>query len=315
MQQRMRVGTDVVFRELVMSGAGPYQGNVTGSLVQYFAAILPRRVGDLTPDPTTGPGSFKDDRITLVYVPNTYSQTSIAHSMPPNSVEMKVTQQNNCPDKDPLCGFRDGMKVIIFDTSGSGNFDLFNITKVQDDAIHLQHRGQDLNYNYALGSQIMQMVSNTYYLDSQTHQLMQYDGTSTETPLVDNVVGLKFEYFGDPNPPKQPKPPLGTANCLYSDTGVALLPTLALTDGSLAALTEDILTDGPYCGRGDTEFDADLLRVRKVRVTLRMQVANATLRGTGPLFTNPGTAVGGAKYVPDYSVSFDVSPRNLNLTR
>jgi hypothetical protein len=46
-----------------------------------------------------------------------------------------------------------------------------------------------------------------------------------------------------------------------------------------------------------------------------MQVANPTLRGTGPLFTIPGTAVGGAKYVPDYAVSFEVSPRNLNLTR
>ena len=33
------------------------------------------------------------------------------------------------------------MDVIIFDMSG--NFDLFNITKVQDNAAHLQHRGQD----------------------------------------------------------------------------------------------------------------------------------------------------------------------------
>jgi hypothetical protein len=28
--------------------------------------------------------------------------------------------------------------------------------------------------------------------------------------------------------------------------------------------------DGPWCGSGDNEFDADLLRIRKVRVTLRM---------------------------------------------
>ena len=45
MQQRMRVGNDTIFKELVMSGAGPYQGPVTGSLVNFFAPILPRRVG------------------------------------------------------------------------------------------------------------------------------------------------------------------------------------------------------------------------------------------------------------------------------
>ena len=39
--------------------------------------------------------------------------------------------------------------------------------------------------------------------------------------------------------------------------------------------TAAILTDGPYCGSGDNQFDADLLRVRKVRVTLRMQAAIA----------------------------------------
>ena len=44
MQQRMRVSTDALFRELVMAGAGTYQGNVTGSLINFFAPILPRRI-------------------------------------------------------------------------------------------------------------------------------------------------------------------------------------------------------------------------------------------------------------------------------
>ena len=69
------------------------------------------------------------------------------------------------------------------------------------------------------------------------------------------------------------------------------------------------------CGTGDNQFDADLLRVRKVRVTLRVQAAPASLRGTNRLFKKPGTARGGERYVPDYSVAFDMSPRNLNLAR
>ena len=32
-------------------------------------------------------------------------------------------------------------------------------------------------------------------------------------------------------------------------------------------------------------------------------------------FREPGTAVGGDRYVPDYQMQFEVTPRNLNLTR
>ena len=316
MQQRMRVGNDTLFKEVMMAGAGPYQGAVTGSLVKYFAPIIPRRVGDISPDPVVGGGSFTTDRLTLAYIPNSYSQTTISQAMPPKSAELKVTAQANCPaDANNLCGFTDGMEVIIFDDSG--NFDTFTITNVQDDAIHVQHRGTDLNYKYAAGATITQLVSYTYYLDRTTNQLKRYDGHTKEEALVDNVVDLRFDYFGDPNPPTQPKPKLGVANCLYDAAGnYAGLPVLAASEGSLAELTKDILTDGPTCGSGDNQYDADLLRIRKIRVTMRVQVAPASLRGLDKtLFKNPGTARGGERYVPDYTLSFDISPRNLNLTR
>jgi hypothetical protein len=94
------------------------------------------------------------------------------------------------------------------------------------------------------------------------------------------------------------------------------LPTLTADEGSLASLPASRLTDGPWCGSGDTEFDADLLRIRKVRITLRLQAANPAMRGTDTrLFLRPGTSEGGAKLVPDYFVRFEVTPRNLNLVR
>ena len=312
MQQRMRVGNDTIFKELVMAGAGPYQGPVTGALVNFFAPILPRRLGRLSPDPAT---VFKNDTITLSYIPNSYSQTTISDPMPSVSAELKVSPQNNCPsDTLQLCGFRDGMDVIIFDTNG--NFDFFTITEVQDAAAHLQHRGQDMSVPYDKGASVTQIVSNTYYLNRDTHKLMRYNLNDQETPLVDDVVDLKFEYLGDPNPPQAPKPPIGVANCLYDAGGNLRLPVLAADEGSLAPLTADILTDGPMCGGGTNQFDADLFRVRKVRVTMRMQAANPALRGLDTrLFLNPGTARGGERYVPDYTLSFEVSPRNLNLVR
>jgi len=314
-QQRMRVGSDVLFKELLIAGAGPYQGPVTGSLIGFFAPVLPRRVGDVSPDPAFGPGSFQPDRITLTHIPNSYSQTTISAAMPPQSSELKVTNQPNCPSGQQLCGFTTGMDVIIFDTSG--NWDTFIITEVQDSAGHLQHRGQDLNYTYNAGASVTQVVSYTYFLDRATNQLKRYDGKASEVALVDNVVDLRFQYYGDPAPLKKPKPPAGVANCLYDAAG-NLLPqaALAASDGSLVELTAANLTDGPYCGTGDNRFDVDLLRMRKVKVTMRLQAASASLRGNDAArFTNRGTAKGGDRYVPDYQTQFEVAPRNLNLTR
>jgi len=313
LQQRMRVGADAMFKELVMAGAGPYQGSSTGSLIQFFAPILPRRVGNLNPDAYN---VARTDAITISYIPNSYSQTTIVAAMPNVSAELKVSDQQNCPPGQQLCGFSDGMEVIIFDTSG--NFDVFTITRVQDDAGHLQHRGEDLTYPYQPGASVTQIRSMTFYLDRANRQLRQYDGASSDVPLVDNVVDLRFDYFGDPNPPLAPKPPPGIDNCLYDAAGNydAGMATLAPDEGSLASLPYAMLNDGPWCGGGANRYDADMLRVRKVRVVLRMQVASPSLRGRDrTLFVNPGGADQSQKVVPDYMARFDVSPRNLNLAR
>lgn len=314
LQQRARIGSEMLFKDLVMSGAGPYHGASTGSLVNFFAPILPRRTGKTSPDPTQGPTSFKTDTITLVYIPNTSSQTTLFDPMPNVSAELKVNKPKNCPGSDPLCGFTQGMGIVIFDSSG--NFDAFTVTEVQGAAGHIQHRGQQFSVSYPANSQVTEIVSYTYYLDRTTSQLRRYDGYDTDVPLVDNVVDLRFDYFGDPQPPKLPKPPAGTANCLYDAAGnYANLPVLAATDGSLATLTAAMLTDGPYCGGGTNQFDADLLRIRKVRVTLRLQVASPALRGGTDINGNVRRGAGGERYVPDYTMSFDVTPRNLNLSR
>src|SRR4029453_9086228 len=287
-QQRMRVGSDTLFKERMMGGAGPYFGARTGSLLNFFAPIVPRRMGLINAD---GSAVYKSDTITLTYIPNSYSQTTIAQSMPVTSAELKVTYPPNCQVPKELCGFEIGMTVLIFDNTG--HFDTFTLTNVQNDAAHVQHRGQDLDYSYATGATITQAVSNTYYRNAATNQLMLYDGYQTETPIVDNVVDLRFEYFGNPAPPTTPDPGIGGgANCLYDAVhNLVGLETLTADEGSLAILKPEQLTDGPWCGGGDNEFDADLLRVRKVRVTLRMQTSDASLRGSHPLlFLNPGRA-------------------------
>lgn len=315
-QQRQRIGSDFLFKELLMAGAGVYQGPVTGSLINFFAPVLPRRTGFMNPDPPT---KFRPDAVTLTYVPNTYSQTTIKQSMPIKSMELKVEPQPNCPNKggtkDPLCGFDTGMVVLMFDNSG--HFDTFEITNVQSDAAHLQHRGQNLTYEYQAGAWVTQATSYTFYRDADTNTLRRYNGGLNDEAIVDDVVDLSISYFGDPNPPMSPKPAAGESNCLYDAAGNYLnLPVLPTTDGSLATLTPAMLTDGPFCGGGSNQYDPDLLRVRKLRIQLTVQVASARLRGMDQtLWKNPGKATGSDKMVPDYMVTFEVAPRNLNLAR
>jgi hypothetical protein len=265
--------------------------------------------------------------------------------MPTPSAELKVNEEPGCPNSDELCGFKQGMTVLIMDDTGA--WDTFTITEVQTPALHLQHRGDDLNKSYDAGSYITQVAMYTYWLKTdtvaQTYQLMRYDGNVTDVPIADDVVGLNFEFYGDPNPPQLrpglspattygPKPPdLGVdnstdswdagENCVFSVSSGAQVPRLDWLGGGnarLVKLTQSQLTDGPWCPDASApgRYDADLLRIRKVRVTLRVQVKNPTFRGpSGSLFTRAGTSRGGDRYLPDQEIKFDVTARNLNLGR
>jgi hypothetical protein len=316
MQQRARIAADTLYKDLVMAGAGPYQGAATGSLATFFAPILPYRAGKLNAD---APGSFKDNVLTIVYVPNTSSQTTIRDAMPNASAEIKVEPQNGCPVGDPLCGFSEGMSVLIFNPS-TGSFDTFVITQIQTGALHLQHRGTKLSEAYPIGASIAQAQYHTYWHDTVQNQLRHYDGLDTDVPLVDNVVDLKFEYWGDPEPPRAPIPsPASGTNCVMA-AGVPRLATLAATTGSLVRLNPSIFTDKApdMCGAdGSTnQFDPDLLRIRKVTVLLRVQASDPTMRGTDArFFRKPGVGAGADGWMPDYEIRFEVSPRNLNLVR
>ena len=345
MQQRLRVATDTLSKDLVMTGGGAYQGSMGGSLGNYFASVLPRRVGSTNED---GPTVFKTDTITLIYVPPTIAQTTLAvHGPSLNSAEIGVNAEPGCPVGDDLCGFKTGMTVMMYDASG--NYDIFTITNVQANALHLQHNSDSLTYTGydANTTKIVQASNFVYYLNTATDQLMFYNGgTGADVPVVDNVVGLTFEYYGDPQPPTWrpgkavsdttgpwtsygPKPsaiavaPFAAGeNCTFindgSPTPASRLASLGVMGSGLVKLTAAQLTDGPWCPNATSlnRWDADLLRVRKIGVTVRVQSAAASLRGpAGALFTRAGTSRSGERFVPDQEIRFQVAPRNLNLGR
>jgi hypothetical protein len=124
LQQRMRVSTDALGKDLVMAGGGAYAGGMTGALTNYFAPVMPYRLEDLAASVffNAAQGAADSaDAISLFYVPTTAAQTTIREDMPQPSSELKVEAQANCPPNKTaqLCGFTEGMRAIIFDETGS----------------------------------------------------------------------------------------------------------------------------------------------------------------------------------------------------
>ena len=256
------------------------------------------------------------------------------------SSTMAIKVEPGCPEDDqsglvdPMCGFKAGVtKAAVFD--GTGAFDMFAVTALDEvtQSVGFQHPQQIALSKAYLGTlrsssrsatRLVEIAPHVYYLNAATKQLVHYDGFSTVTPVLDNVVGLNFEYFGEASPPallhpgrdlsvtygpqplpfessQAPFPPgencvwqasSGTRASRLAPLGVPIIPT------GLVKLSPSQLTDGPWCPDdwNERRYDADLFRIRMVRVTLRLRSAN--LQATA-----------------EWSVTFDVSPRNLNLGR
>jgi hypothetical protein len=238
----------------------------------------------------------------------------------------------------------------VYDDTGS--YDTFRVLATQPGSLQLQHTMADTPQSYAAEARIVEASIHTYYLKADpatdTFQLMHYDGVASDAAVVDHVVGLVFEYFGEPAPPRLvrpvtdptgpwttygPKPPQpgvqSTAypageNCVFQTdpSGTQQVPRLAtLGDGvgtTLVRLTMAQLGDGPWCPDAVNahRYDADLLRIRRISVTVRLEAALSALRGpAGSLFTRGGTARAASRWLPDQEVRFDVAPRNLNIGR
>ena len=98
---------------------------------------------------------------------------------------------------------------------------------------------------------VVGVTMTTYYLKPATSQLMQYDGGSSDLPMVDHVVHLAFDYFGP----------------------------ASLPGASLVRFDPAILVDGPWLeDASHRQFDADLLRISEVRILLRIEATAPSLR-------------------------------------
>ena len=341
MQQRLRAAVASLQHDLGAAGAGPDESGANGALYDRFAPVMPYRWGAANPDV---PGTFRPDVISVVAVPRRPAFTRVIATHFASVDETLVETAIDCGGlrQTPRCGFDAGQRVMLFDDAD--RWDTGIVTQAQDGALVVQH-AVPFSSAYDNGAAfVAELSAHTYYLEADRAtglpQLVHYDGDRTTMPVVENVVGLAFEYFGDPVPPQiaaldpprttyGPSPPgIGVAsgttwaegeNCTFAMVDGAHVPRLAAlgVGPSPVPLSPATLVDGPWCpdATHPARFDADLLRIRRIRVVIRVQAAAAWLRGPASApFMFPGTATP-ARYVPDREIRFDVAPRSLNLRR
>jgi len=286
-QQRARAIADTLGRDLRLAGAGVDRGPMTGPLIHAFPPIWPRRIGRSWPD---APSVARDDAIALVYVPDTLVQTTLAASGGGGPGQLFLAP---CAGGASACRIQAGATIALFDATGLVDLLGVPVAASSDPVVRpLAVTGR----LFGLGATVAEIVIREYYLDAEAAQLRYYDADGTDQPVVDGVSGLSFDYFGDPAPPRALQPPLGVANCLYTDTGAWRGGvTLGSDAEGLAVLPISMFTDGPWCGDGGTAFDADMLRVRRIRVRIRVRSGRPPERQ------------------PDYQVVFDAAPPNLGL--
>jgi prepilin-type N-terminal cleavage/methylation domain-containing protein len=266
-QQRGRVVAEMIGRDLRLAGAGVDRGPMVGALAQVVPAVWPRRLGRQRADTFT---TARPDVIAMFYVPDSTVQTSLAEAYAPALGRVLLAP---CAT-GAACRIARGTSLIVLDPSG--RVELLGVLAGTDGLFDVRTLGGTTGA-LPVGTTVAELVVRTYYFDAASFQIRLYDGDGSDQPVIDDVAGMRVEYFGDPHPPW----PGGA--------------TLAVEDGGLARLPLAMFVDGPWWGAGGTTFDADLLRVRRVRVTAQLRVSAAR------------------EPLPDVRVVIEVSPPNLAL--
>ena len=234
-QQRLRVATAALRHDLMMAGAGPARGARAGPLIDVLPPVIPARIGAMNPDPEL---TARTDRISIVFVPESRSQTTLRSGMAGSASPLAIEESSAGCVAGTTCDFAVGDRALIYDAPGAvGAYEIFTVAAV-DPARALIAPSAPLHRAYAAGARVSIVAIRTYYLDPAGKRLMVYDGDRSDLPLVDHVADMRVAY---------------------------------VADGPTGLLTTAQLADGPVIGESPSRFDGDLLRVRRVRVTLRLQ--------------------------------------------
>ena len=298
LDQRMRVVDALLHRVLESAGAGSTSAALTPTFAGRVPGVFPALRGVLGGD---APDAAFSDRLTVLVGEAAGWDVALASSMVSASSPLFLLVGPPCPVADARCGFRSGDTAVVNDRLG--NFDLLRITGATGPVLAYQPATLTRVYQVTEDTRVVRASLRQLRFDAPKGQLRLGDGLGYEAPVMDGVTGLEVAFHGVAEPPTGVKPPAGSASCLVNADGSPRLPSLPGGAGGLVALPLATFTDGPFCGSGAMAYDADLFRVRRVLVRVRIVDQNA-LTGQWPWspLARPG---------PSREVTVDVGPRNL----
>ena len=340
-QQRLRVAAQSLADDIVGAGAGPVLGWGARAIPAWPAVLPCRWAGE--PLGTRPGGCAQQDAISLVAMPLAAPQAIVAEDLAALGSAIRVAPLSACALSHPACRFHDDARALVAD--GSGAWDVVPVTAVAVDGLTLEHAGSPLTRLYRIGAIVGEVGSSAYSLriDPATgvSQLRRSTNGSADMPLLDHVTGLRFEYFGRAEPPVviDDGETLLRRTCVralaaagwrrrharrvaarrelpllpHRRSGAAPSGGPARRGGRPGPIAVGVLADGPWCPdeASPNRYDADLLRIRLVRITLRVQAQSPAVRGLDTrLFAQPGAAREAARLVPDLEVRVDAALRN-----
>jgi hypothetical protein len=287
-QQRLRHAFDRLHTDLIGAGRGTSLAN-PGPLIRYLPPLVPYRLG-LRSGGAERRVPRSDAITTLSVSRGSGLETTLRTPIVGSAPMVELDSRPSCGP--PACGYRARDLVLVFDDQRA--WELFRVTRAVGMRLTLA-RAHATATVFGPGAVIAPVELHHYYAAPGRTELRHYDGWQGDFPLLDDLVDLRFRYFG---PAAAAGPVCDTVS---SDVR-----------GPLVEIGPTELADGPWCGPAGLPFDGDLLRIRAVEVDLRVQSAVVELRGADPrLFRRPGPASGRGGTVPDHAVTFTVAPRNL----
>ena len=299
MDQRTRVLVHALQHDLALAGAGLDQGPLAGALTESFVPILPRAIG------TDGPEAATASAITVRYVPAGSPQTTILDDLAGGASAVRVATDGVCPAADPVCGFSAGMQVAVFD--GSGAYDLLTIADVQGGALRFRAPTEGAILPLAAGAAITAVVSRSYYLNESEARVYRYDGFQSRRPAGRQHRSARLRVSRRARPSDRAPKRLGSDRTLddiwsaatasgrvQSDARLRRQARAARSSSATGSTRRASITGSGHCrqvrscpsgsngwatARGVPDarlaqvfrwpgrFDADVLRIRSVRVT------------------------------------------------
>lgn len=194
--------------------------------------------------------------VTLLAVPDSLAQTTTDAVVLPATAMVRVAHAAHCAVTRPGCGFAAGTTFGVFDRTGV--LSVFTTDAAAGGNLTVRTLA-DARQSIAAGATAAELVVRGYEFDEAAGVLRYFDGDATSQTVIDGVSAFTLRYFD------------------------------SSSEIPLAAFA-----DGPWGGSGDTMFDLDLLRIRRLQIALRLEGVAASFAATVDVAPRNLGAPGGA---------------------